>query len=45
MLRRAGLGLLVGAILMAPSVSSAAPALVFDIGQLISGVQIFPEAA
>jgi D-alanyl-D-alanine carboxypeptidase len=30
MLRRAGLGLLVGAILMAPSVASAAPALVFE---------------
>ena len=29
-LRRAGLGLLVGAILMAPSVPSAAPALVFE---------------
>ena len=30
MLRRAGLGLLVGVMLMAPSVSSAAPALVFE---------------
>ena len=30
MLRRAGLGLLVGAILLAPSVASAAPALVFE---------------
>src|SRR6478752_9796025 len=30
MLGRAGLGLLVGAILMAPSVASAAPALVFE---------------
>src|SRR6187455_3124739 len=30
MLRRAGLGLLVGAILMAPSDASAAPALVFE---------------
>jgi D-alanyl-D-alanine carboxypeptidase len=30
MLRRAGLGLLVGAILVAPSVASAAPALVFE---------------
>jgi hypothetical protein len=30
MLRRAGLGLLVGAIWMAPSVASAAPALVFE---------------
>jgi D-alanyl-D-alanine carboxypeptidase len=30
MLRRAGLGLLVGAILLAPSVGSAAPALVFE---------------
>jgi aryl-alcohol dehydrogenase-like predicted oxidoreductase len=29
-LRRAGLGLLFGAILMAPSVASAAPALVFE---------------
>ena len=29
-LRRVGLGLLVGAILMAPSVGSAAPALVFE---------------
>ena len=29
-LRRAGLGLLVGAILMAPSIASAAPALVFE---------------
>jgi D-alanyl-D-alanine carboxypeptidase len=28
--RRAGLGLLVGAILMAPSLASAAPALVFE---------------
>ena len=30
MLRRAGLGLLVGAILVAPSVASSAPALVFE---------------
>jgi D-alanyl-D-alanine carboxypeptidase len=30
MLRRTGLGLLVGAIFMAPSVASAAPALVFE---------------
>ena len=30
MLRRAGLGLLLGAILVAPSVASAAPALVFE---------------
>ena len=30
MLRRAGLGLLVGAILLAPSVASATPALVFE---------------
>jgi D-alanyl-D-alanine carboxypeptidase len=30
MLRRTGLGLLVGAILMAPSVASPAPALVFE---------------
>jgi len=29
-LRRAGVSLLVGAILMAPSVASAAPALVFE---------------
>ena len=29
-LRRAGLGLLVGTILMAPSAPSAAPALVFE---------------
>jgi len=29
-LRRLGVGLLVGAILMAPSVASAAPALVFE---------------
>ena len=30
MLRRAGLGLLVGALLIAPSVASAGPALVFE---------------
>jgi hypothetical protein len=30
MLRRAGLGLLVGTILVAPSIASSAPALVFE---------------
>ena len=42
MLRRAGLGLLVGAILMAPSVASAAPALVFE---PYSGTVLYAEDA
>src|SRR6478672_11412335 len=41
MLRRAGLDLLVGAILMAPSVASAAPALVFE---PYNGTVLYAEA-